>query len=203
MLPGGGAAARRERDLAEARARALAAANGPVNPVPTGAAGPPQHRPGYKVCPAVNVTTSRPVFYPSPSGRYCAVHWPEASAYVVLDVQLHADATENAMAGNTPSRRDRAAVRPAGAAVSSPRRTPQRLFGTPVRAAADPPRDDTNGHPGILNGIGVGGGNGGGGFFSAGRASLRAVGKAALRDGLRALQVPIRHHHMGMSPLRP
>ena len=185
---GGGAATRRERDLAEARARAEAAARGPVHPAPTdrpnpaaAAAALPQHRPGYKVCPAVNVTTSRPVFYPSPSGRYCAVFWPESSAYVVLDVQIvHVDASDAAAAGRTPSRRDRAAVRPAGAAAS-PRRTPQRLCGTPVRAAAAPSRDAA--------GTGATRARGKSGFFSAGRASLRSVAKAALRDSLGALTV--------------
>lgn len=30
--------------------------------------------------------TSRPIFRPSPSGKYCAVHWPESLYYIVLEM---------------------------------------------------------------------------------------------------------------------
>lgn len=33
-------------------------------------------------------SSSRPMFYPSPSGDYCAVHWPESTVYVVLRMSL-------------------------------------------------------------------------------------------------------------------
>ena len=38
---------------------------------PSGASSRSHPRPGYKVCPSVDITTSRPVFLVSPSGRYC------------------------------------------------------------------------------------------------------------------------------------
>ena len=36
----------------------------------------------------VNVTSSRPLFYPSPSGTHCAVFWPESSYYMVFSVKV-------------------------------------------------------------------------------------------------------------------
>jgi hypothetical protein len=36
----------------------------------------------------VSVTSSRPLFYPSPSGTHCAVHWPESSYYMVFSVKV-------------------------------------------------------------------------------------------------------------------
>lgn len=39
---------------------------------------------------AVNVTSSRPLFYPSPSGTHCAVFWPESSYYMVFAVKVDA-----------------------------------------------------------------------------------------------------------------
>lgn len=44
-------------------------------------------------------SSSRPVFHPSPSGDYCAMHWPESSIYVVLRMSL----ATNAAAGSAMS----------------------------------------------------------------------------------------------------
>ena len=40
------------------------------------------------VCPQLNISTSRPLFYPSPSGEYCAVFWPESSFYLLFKVKV-------------------------------------------------------------------------------------------------------------------
>lgn len=36
----------------------------------------------------VSITSSRPLFYPSPSGGHCAVFWPESSYYMVFSVKV-------------------------------------------------------------------------------------------------------------------
>jgi hypothetical protein len=36
----------------------------------------------------VNVSSSRPLFYPSPSGTHCAVFWPESTYYMVFAVKV-------------------------------------------------------------------------------------------------------------------
>ena len=40
------------------------------------------------VCPQINISTSRPLFYPSPSGDYCAVFWPESFFYLLFKVKI-------------------------------------------------------------------------------------------------------------------
>lgn len=48
--------------------------------------------------------SSRPVFHPSPSGDFCAVHWPESMTYVVVQTNIVAPAVAEDPFGSASKR---------------------------------------------------------------------------------------------------
>lgn len=58
------------------------------------------------VCHAINISTSRPLFYPSPSGEYCAVLWPESSFYLLFKVKILRRSQTNKKKGGTGGKKN-------------------------------------------------------------------------------------------------